>query len=152
MPINRSDRLDRYLSGIPILWRPMTPWSPSPVRSTRMELVRVLVMGILLHGSIGTPSQVCSVLLISRELGDRRQGGCTSDQRRRSSGGEPGKTLTFFAGTAARRGHLEWADHCELKMRCFKSALCNNPKSRLLVSSYSCCSRNWSLQKHWPKT
>ena len=53
MPMNRTDRLGSYSSGMGVWCSPMTPWSFSPVRMTKMEVVFAAVTGILSQGKIG---------------------------------------------------------------------------------------------------
>src|SRR5262249_41899705 len=57
MPMKRTFRLGWYSSGMPVWCRPTTPSSSSPVRIAMIEDVWPSVIGILLHGKIGTPRQ-----------------------------------------------------------------------------------------------
>ena len=60
MPMNRTDRPGSYPSGMPVRRSPITPWSFSPVRMTRIEVVFAAVTGILSQGKMGTPRHACS--------------------------------------------------------------------------------------------
>ncbi len=62
MPMNLTERLGSSSSGMPAWCRPMTPWFFSPVRISRIELVRSSEIGILLQGKMGTPRQAGTML------------------------------------------------------------------------------------------